>query len=360
MIKRALGLFLDADADGPEDDNTDEEGVSQEAKKKLTRRLIPGAMEASTFAKTIKKGEAESKPEQKARKTQNNDEPEEDDDDDDEADEGMLSDDSQIKWGGEDSDEEGSDDEHPEFLEAEKDASAKENRGKFKCELCHDKVIMNEQGMEAHLQSKDHLRNVRNFERAKEIGVDAYIAECENRRQEKLRIQDGLSKKALKRQQYFEKLKTEPRKSRKELRKLKTERLQASITNGENRTSEKKLNAKAQAEKNIELMKARFQEKKARRLARKAQAQDDATAQHEMTERHKVKKKNKSGPLADEPRRKKSKKDTAADVEDEAEKPRQKKNKLEPQEPEDKKPKKDVTANEPRPTKKKKSKKSER
>ncbi|CAJ1357103.1 unnamed protein product [Effrenium voratum] len=51
-------------------------------------------------------------------------------------------------------------------------------RGNFHCQLCPDKILLNEKALEVHLQSGGHKRNERHFERAKAMGVEAYEAEC--------------------------------------------------------------------------------------------------------------------------------------------------------------------------------------
>eukprot|EP00392_Amoebophrya_sp_AT5.2_P002240 g2245.t1 len=48
----------------------------------------------------------------------------------------------------------------------------------FRCELCPDKRIKTQKELDAHLQSRDHLKVAAELERASKIGLKAYQKEC--------------------------------------------------------------------------------------------------------------------------------------------------------------------------------------
>jgi len=152
MIKRALGFFDGGKGDRKDDDeeSDDGDGLTDRQRRRLERRLLPGAAGA---AKQQRRSDAHSGAEA--------DEGEDEDDqsEDEEEEEGSESDDEPVM--------------PPE--------EEKPIRGLFRCELCPDKILMNEKLMETHLQSAGHRKNVRRFERAKEMGVEAFEAECRER-----------------------------------------------------------------------------------------------------------------------------------------------------------------------------------
>jgi len=124
----------------------------------------------------------------------------------------------------------------------------KEMRGHYRCELCPDKIILNEKVLEQHLQSTAHLKNERRFARVKEIGLEAFEAECRERAEAREARAAGLpSKKDLKNKSYWEK------KRKKSKRK----------------PAKEESDALSQAE--IKRRKNVFQAKKERRLQRKGE-----------------------------------------------------------------------------------------
>merc|ERR1711924_365599 len=117
---------------------------------------------------------------------------------------------------------------------------------------------MNEKILEQHLQSSKHLKMERRMVRA-EAGLEAFVAECEERVSAKNAQESGISKRKQKNAEFASRQK---------------ERRQAVRQAG--KTSErfrKNRNTDPSAEE-IETMKRRFQDKKARRLARREAAGD--------------------------------------------------------------------------------------
>lgn len=280
---------------------------------------MPGALYASTSAKRVKrkapaepatKSKAQAQPLAQKKAAHIEDEPEEDhedsDDPDGEAEESEEgSDDDEVQWGAgseESEEEDGSDDENPQMYEAPSEKASRLYRGNLKCQLCPDKIIMNEVIMEQHLESASHKRNLRHFERAKEIGVEAYEAECKARAVVREVAKNGASKRSQKKQEFWakkrKKAKTNKDVAEKEtsgaVKKVKKDKTKptadtAVVAKQEKRKQEKDKPGKAKAGKEIEKSKQvpklkelsqkdiddkkrRFQEKKARRLARKATA----------------------------------------------------------------------------------------
>merc|ERR1719215_1162019 len=79
-------------------------------------------------------------------------------------------------------------------------------RGAFHCQLCPDKILLNEKLLEAHLQSAAHKKAERRLERAKALGVEAFEAECIARKEAREALKSGVkSKRRLKSVSYWEK-----------------------------------------------------------------------------------------------------------------------------------------------------------
>lgn len=238
MIKRALGLRLGTGAatKGDDSDSDSEEGRKEgllpDQRRKLERRLLPGGEKPS---KAIKKPAIV--------------EEQEDDDEEDEEDEENEDD-------GEDSDGDSQLSEIPMPPEADPDGESM--RGKFKCQLCPHKVLLTEKAMELHLQSTQHKRNEKRFEHAKELGLDAYQAECRARAEAKAKVAEesalGLTKRKQKNFEYWKK-KREKQMAMKKRKKV-DEKTKASVDAAE-----------------VEKAKLKFQAKKARRQERKEAGQ---------------------------------------------------------------------------------------
>merc|ERR1712003_7053 len=78
--------------------------------------------------------------------------------------------------------------------------------GKFHCQLCPSKVLLNEKDLELHVQSKSHKKNEMRFEHAKSLGVEAYEAECRARAEAREALASGEnSKRKAKNVAYWEK-----------------------------------------------------------------------------------------------------------------------------------------------------------
>jgi hypothetical protein len=187
MIKRALGLWAGSGgADVGADVDSDEELLPEE-RRKLERRFLPGSIKG-------KKAAGKKKPKASAAAESDED----DSDADGPARGGWASSDPS------DDDEEESEEEHPE-MPVGPDKQDKE-RGKFFCQLCPNKVLLNEKLLEAHLQSAAHKKNERRFERAQALGVEGYEAECKERaKAREAQARGEKSKRKLKNEGYWEK-----------------------------------------------------------------------------------------------------------------------------------------------------------
>lgn len=235
MIKRALGLWAGdgvarrkgSGTVGDEDDS--DEDLTAAERRKLERRFLPGHQVGTRVG-----GEShEIRPDSRGRRRGDSDA---DDDDDLDEDEDSMDDDS--------------DDEPAMPPEKEKPI-----RGKFQCQLCPDKILLNEKLLEAHLQSAAHKKNERRFERAKAMGLEAFVAECTAKAEaRKTAMEGGPTKRKLKNKAYWEK----------------------------KRDGSKRKNGKAEVANlttsEIDERKHRFQLKKARRLARRQAGQQEAQA----------------------------------------------------------------------------------
>ncbi|CAK0832967.1 unnamed protein product [Prorocentrum cordatum] len=187
MIKRALGFFDGGrrDQKDVDEESDDGDGLTERQRRKLERRLLPGAAgaegrprRAAAPPRTVCQHPAEPAchrrrgggvdPQDMALRARSGARPgaKADEDEEDEDDQS------------EDEDEEGSESDDEPLMPPEEE---KQIRGQFRCELCPDKILMNEKLMETHLQSAGHRKNVRRFERAKELGVEAFEAECRER-----------------------------------------------------------------------------------------------------------------------------------------------------------------------------------
>lgn len=216
MIKRALGLFVDGTVRGGDDDDDydSEDDFTPAQRQKLERRLLPGVKRAQDDEDGA--GEKGSKKKGRFRGVPLN------------------------------SDDSGSDsDSDAELVMPPAATEEKPWRGNFHCQLCPDKIILTEKALELHLNSQKHKRNESAFQRAKEIGVEAFEAECRERAEATERAKQGPSKTQLKKEKFWQK--------RRETRRRKT-------------AAEK---AAKLSTAQIELRKQYFQAKKERRLARK-------------------------------------------------------------------------------------------
>mmetsp|Transcript_46026 Transcript_46026/g.72742 ORF Transcript_46026/g.72742 Transcript_46026/m.72742 type:complete len:176 (+) Transcript_46026:43-570(+) len=128
-------------------------------------------------------------------------------------------------------------------------------RGKFQCQLCPNKILLSEKDMELHLQSGFHKKNEKRFNHAKELGIEAYEAECRARAEAREALAGKPSKRKLKNTSYWDK-----------------KRKKASDKKDKNRKSGKGSD-KAPAQAEIERRKQAFQAKKARRLERRKAAE---------------------------------------------------------------------------------------
>jgi len=232
MIKRALGLWADATPFGSGDVDDSDEELTPEEQRKLERRMVPGAKKAA-------KGKQATPTNRKASVMESDDESE-------------GSDDSGGGWASED----------PSTCEESDDGVAmppsseqeKPFRGAFRCQLCPDKILLNEKLLEAHLQSAAHKKAERRLERAKALGVEAFEAECIARKKAREALKSGVkSKRQLKSVSYWDKKR----------KKLKG--------NDEKEAEQEKLPGKEKkpeelSKEDIEKRKSRFQAKKARRL----------------------------------------------------------------------------------------------
>lgn len=97
-----------------------------------------------------------------------------------------------------DDDEEESDDEPAMPVE-----EPTQFRGQFRCQLCPNKILLNEKLMEQHLKSTLHKKNVKRFEHAKEIGVAAFEDECRARAEARRAAKTGTSKRKQKVAEYW-------------------------------------------------------------------------------------------------------------------------------------------------------------
>jgi len=171
MIKRAV-LWDDAHDAGDSEDE-----ITEKQQQQLERRLLPGAQRGS-------------------RAKDSDDESQEEDSDSD-----------------------------PAVPEPEE----KPIRGKFQCQLCPDKILINEKHMELHLQSAGHKKNVKRFERAKEMGVEAFEAECAAKvearaAQEAARAAGALSRKEQKNQSYWQRRNQRKKATKEEKKAMKKEK----------------------------------------------------------------------------------------------------------------------------------------
>jgi len=215
MIKRALGLFKGAAGGAaPEDDDDSDEDISARDRLRLERKLLPGGKGATKKAVV------------------DNEVDEEDGEEEEEEEDG--------------SDDAGSD------IAMPPEVDSTEFRGKFRCQLCPHKVLLNENAMEAHLLSAGHKRNEKRYEHAKVLGLEAYQEECKQKAEakalEKEKLAAGfVSKRKQKNFEYWT-LKREKQ------RKMRTSKKhpQNGLTPAE-----------------IDEAKRRFQEKKRRRLERR-------------------------------------------------------------------------------------------
>eukprot|EP00747_Dinoflagellata_sp_TGD_P197781 gnl/TRDRNA2_/TRDRNA2_69567_c0_seq1.p1 gnl/TRDRNA2_/TRDRNA2_69567_c0~~gnl/TRDRNA2_/TRDRNA2_69567_c0_seq1.p1 ORF type:complete len:284 (+),score=106.20 gnl/TRDRNA2_/TRDRNA2_69567_c0_seq1:58-909(+) len=256
MIKRALGLHAGSftgKAGGDSDDDSDEALTGKE-RKRLERRLLPGMPAAP-----------------RSRPSRDSD------------------DDSELSAEGEES-EEGSDmDDSDDGMPAAPMGEEKQIRGQFQCQLCPNKILLNEKLLEAHLQSKSHKKMEARFEHAKKIGVKAYAKECQARAdaREEAAMKTGPSKKRQKSDTFWEK-------KRGKAKKKSGQEQSKDLTAAE-----------------IEERKSSFQAKKARRLARKAAAEAGTAKGKKAKRKAKASdtvqgKKETKSPAADAPARNKA------------------------------------------------------
>lgn len=221
MIKRTLGLWADERgsggrnlSDSDDDDSDPDPGLTTRQRRRLERRFVPGAEEGSMGP---------------ASKRQ--------------CDRGSGSDGAPSSAS--DSDDSEHDSNSSDDEPAMPVGQPKQIRGEYRCELCANKILLNAKALEQHLQSEGHKKNERRFEHAKEIGVEAYQAECMAKLEAKEAARGQQSKKKLKNSQYWE-----------------------------HRRAKSKISGKDKAENpttiEIERRKLHFQDKKKRRLARKA------------------------------------------------------------------------------------------
>lgn len=267
MIKRALGVFIDDEGDGSDDDSCDSatERVKQEDRRKLERRLLPGAARAATSKLRLPEAPtlAARAPDGEAGST--------DDSSDDDRNAGR--DGKGEDWFAEDSED--SDDEHPQMLTEER--HYKQAKGSlFSCKLCPGKVLNSEQDMEAHLKSKQHLKMEKEFERAQALGVDKYVKECEARAEKKevVAAAGGAAAVRKKRTQDFWDKKREKRKKQALKAQLKTSCQGADGAGSQISSTLQNRNAN-KSEKDPEklaYLKRKYEEKKQRRLERRAAA----------------------------------------------------------------------------------------
>mmetsp|Transcript_67430 Transcript_67430/g.140896 ORF Transcript_67430/g.140896 Transcript_67430/m.140896 type:complete len:319 (-) Transcript_67430:52-1008(-) len=231
-----------------------------QAKRELEEALETEEPKAEKKAKTTKKAGAKAKKASKAKQDEKNDQ--ESEDEDPNIFRSIIAfekdDDSEIKFagGGSDSEDEDHDDldegaegdsDDEEFPTQEVEPEEQVKRGKFMCQLCPDKVLVSQSDLDKHLESKAHLKNVQNYVKAQEMGVEAYIEECEKRREQRESVKAGLSKKQQRREAYFDK-----QKAKKKDPKCRAKRFEK------------------MTDDQIEAKKAKFAAKKARRMARKA------------------------------------------------------------------------------------------
>ncbi|CAE8630840.1 unnamed protein product, partial [Polarella glacialis] len=243
MIKRALGIFAggedDDGDDGSDSDPGYDGGLTVSQRKKLERRLVPGA-----------KGSEDSS--QRGQRSQKKPAQRPDDSDSRESDE---------------SDESGVDSEDEPAVPASSRVE-RSFRGEFHCQLCPDKVLLNEKLMEAHLQSAEHKRNERRFERAKAMGVEAYEDECRqnaaDREQKAMFAAAGVANKKQRKSQEFWTRRKERAASKDKVKE---------DSKGEKSKDSKDEKSKSKAGEltasQIEVRKQRFQEKKGNRQARR-------------------------------------------------------------------------------------------
>lgn len=244
MIKRALGLWADApNAGGGDVDDSDEE-LTPEERRKLERRMVPGTMKMKGSPKqTTQPAPAPPKNRKAGVVKDSDDESGSGDDDEEDGDEEAS---QEGGWASEDPSDEESDDADPDMLAPEKDKAP--FRGAFHCQLCPDKILLNEKLLEAHLESAAHKKAERRLERAKALGVEAFEAECVARKEAREARKDGVkSKRDLKNASYWEKKREKLAKKSKQKAKGKEESAELS-------------------KEEIEERKRRFQAKKARRL----------------------------------------------------------------------------------------------
>mmetsp|Transcript_74955 Transcript_74955/g.219573 ORF Transcript_74955/g.219573 Transcript_74955/m.219573 type:complete len:303 (-) Transcript_74955:78-986(-) len=281
MIKRALGLWVDGtqDSDG---DSSDADEVTEVERQKLYRRMLPGASEGSKRGgggRGRGRGRVAARPDGRPV----------DSDDSSDAEEGAGdAEESAEEAPGKAPKEPESDD---DVVMPAEQRELPDFRGEFHCKLCPDKIILNEKAMEAHLNSNGHKRNERRFEHAKSVGLEAYEAECMERLKAREAAKDGngTSLNAQKNKEYW-----------KDMRKRALEKSKKDKAKG----IQKEL-----SEDKIAALKAKFQAKKARRMARK-----EAAATQEVPEEAGKKKKAKQlleQPATEEPVKAKSAKKAA-------------------------------------------------
>eukprot|EP00929_Paragymnodinium_shiwhaense_P122800 TRINITY_DN9591_c0_g1_i1.p1 TRINITY_DN9591_c0_g1~~TRINITY_DN9591_c0_g1_i1.p1 ORF type:complete len:332 (-),score=137.36 TRINITY_DN9591_c0_g1_i1:149-1144(-) len=258
MIKRTLGVWGAGSGGKADSDDDSEEELTPAQRRKLERRLLPGAANVPE-APSKRKGAGNQKVTQQKVEEEDSDEDEDDDGDEEEEDEEEA-----VEEDDEAEDDEASDDQHPVVPEPKEQPF----RGNFKCQLCPNKIILSEKALEDHLQSGEHKKNEKRFQRAQELGVKAYTEECKARAEERARAAEdlaargGVSVKKQKNQEYWQKKRGKQKNSRKEAQK-------------------------SRSADEIEDAKQKFQAKKARRLERReaegkskaasAKVLDDAT-----------------------------------------------------------------------------------
>ncbi|CAK9033054.1 unnamed protein product [Durusdinium trenchii] len=146
--------------------------------------------------------------------------------------------------------ERGEDDEGSEEESADSDPPVPPEepafRGKFRCQLCPEKILINEKHMEVHLQSAYHKRNVHRFERAKvrghrgfsrfwgsapnpvevawaqAMGVEAFEAECLAKAEAREKASTMPSRKNQKNREFWQRRKAEKKAAKAKKKERKT------------------------------------------------------------------------------------------------------------------------------------------
>eukprot|EP00933_Yihiella_yeosuensis_P040474 TRINITY_DN34786_c0_g1_i1.p1 TRINITY_DN34786_c0_g1~~TRINITY_DN34786_c0_g1_i1.p1 ORF type:complete len:289 (+),score=104.06 TRINITY_DN34786_c0_g1_i1:63-929(+) len=270
MIKRALGIFAGDDGGENAGDSDDELVLTRKQRKKLERRLLPGSHLSGAEKKARSGGQKDIDSDDSEDSEDNVEEGEEEED---------FSDDDPLP---------------PEA------AKEKAFRGEFHCQLCPDKILLNKKLMEAHLQSAGHKRNEKNFLRAKEMGVAAYEEECRQKAKERAeKASLAAFGVASKRQQRNAEFWDKKRAKHEEKRNKAREAEKAAKAGGKTSAPGKGL-----SEAQIEVRKAKFAAKKARRMERKAQgagAAVEAEGDKKTPEASKGKKKREASSTTAEP-----------------------------------------------------------